>query len=211
MKDIRANYACAVCSQTFTRKPTGIRHSVNLHLGTAQIVRLIDYIIGRIEGRYQPNDPLLYRRKNKIMNRKNAKIVYEVSSSRFTVIPDKTKESSQNDFGLGYKQDSFDVPSNNIRPKMDSIKETNQSRLQWGQREDAVYQTSGSYSETSTSRCLDMIGKFQEYANLIQKHCPKDTAKTLLVCAIALGPEKLVQNGWIDTQLVFLRNYDKIA
>jgi hypothetical protein len=73
MNDIPARYVCALCSETFTRRPSG--HNANLHLGMASIVKFVDYIIGRIEGRYQPGNPSLYRRKNKIMNLKNAKTV----------------------------------------------------------------------------------------------------------------------------------------
>jgi hypothetical protein len=36
------------------------------HPGTfAPFVKFIDYIIGKIEGRYQANDPVLYRHKKK--------------------------------------------------------------------------------------------------------------------------------------------------
>jgi hypothetical protein len=106
----------------------------------APIVRFIDYIVGRIEGRYQPSNPLLFRRKNNDIHRKNnslsldncknAKTVNEVSS-RFTIMPDKTKESSQSitrgSFRFGYKQDALDVSTDNIGPKTDSIKDANQN------------------------------------------------------------------------------------
>ena len=214
MKDIRANYVCTVCSQTFTRKYRGKIHNINLHFGMAPIVRLLDYIIGRIEGRYQPGDPLLYRRRNKIMNRKKVNVVNKASPPPFTVMLDKTKESSQNDFSGHYKHDPVEVSVNNIRPKMDSTEETNQSMINWGQRKDAVYQkTPPSYYETSASRHLGSIVKLQEFAYLVQKHSSKDrdAAKELLCCANILGPEKLEQDGWIDSALAFLRNYDKIA
>ena len=48
-----------------TRKARGRKHNINLHSGTATIVRSIDYIIGRISGHYLPSDPLLYRNKKK--------------------------------------------------------------------------------------------------------------------------------------------------
>src|ERR671922_2352356 len=70
MKDIKANYICTLCSQTFTRRLSGERHNLNLHSGMAAIVRLIDYIVGRIEGHYPPSNPLIFRRKNKYMQRK---------------------------------------------------------------------------------------------------------------------------------------------
>ncbi|MDQ3837673.1 MAG: hypothetical protein M3297_00215 [Thermoproteota archaeon] len=209
MNTIRANYVCTLCSQTFTRKHSGKRHNIDLHLGIAPIVRFMDYVIGRVEGRYQPSDPLLYRRRNKIINLNKAETVKEVSPSRFTVIPDKTKESSQNDFGLGHKQDPFDIPLDNVRSKMDGIKETNQSRSQWSQGQGAVYQkkTLLSSYETSSSQYLDRIVKFQEFANLVQRHYSKDTAKELMICASTLSEP----DGWIEEKLVFLRNYDKIA
>jgi hypothetical protein len=59
------NYVCTVCSQTFTRKWRGRVHNDNIHLGSGEIVRLIDYIIGRINGQYLPSDPSNYRRKNR--------------------------------------------------------------------------------------------------------------------------------------------------
>ena len=192
MKDIKANYVCTLCSQTFTRKLSGERHNLNLHSGMAPIVKFIDYIVGRIEGRYHPSNPLLFRCKNKYMHKKNStlpmdnykneKTVNEVSS-QFTVMPDKTKESSQSmtrggNFEFGYKQDPADVSTDNFGPRIDNIRDTNQSKSNWSQRREAVYQkpSSSSYA-TSDSQYLDKIGKLQEFATLLQKHCPKDTAK----------------------------------
>ncbi len=58
-----ANFVCTVCSQTFTRRWRGKKHNIQLHYGNATIVRQLDYIIGRLNGRYQPGDPSLYRSK----------------------------------------------------------------------------------------------------------------------------------------------------
>ena len=225
MKDIRANYVCTLCSQPFTRRPSGERHSLNLHSGMAPIVRLIDYIVGRIEGRYQPSNPLLFRRKNKYMHRKNnstsmdncknEKTVNEVSS-QFTVMPDKTKESSQSmtrgSFKFGHKQDLFDTPTDNVGPKTDNIKDANQRSSHWSQGQEAVYQKPSSSSYTiSDSRYSGKIVKLQELATLLQKHWPKDTAKELIICANMLGPQNWEQGGWIDETLDFLRNFDRLV
>jgi hypothetical protein len=225
MKDIRANYVCTLCSETFTRKPSGDRHNLNLHSGMAPIVRFIDYIVGRIEGRYQPSNPLLFRRKNNVIHRennslsldncKNAKKVNEISS-RFTIMPDKTKESSQSitesNFRFGYKQDPLDVSTDNIEPKTDSIKDANQSKSHWSQsqRQEEVYQkTSSSSYGIPVSRYLDKIAKFQQFATLVKKHYSKDTAKELIICASGLrSPQNWEQDGWIEEMLVFLRNLD---
>ena len=185
----------------------------------APIVRFIDYIVGRIEGRYQPSNPLLFRRKNNDIHRKNnslsldncknAKTVKEVSS-RFTIMPDKTKESSQSitrgSFRFGYKQDALDVSTDNIGPKTDSIKDANQSKSHWSQRQEAAYQkTSSSSYGIPDSRYLDKIAKFQEFATLVQKHYSKD----LIICANTLSPRE--QDGWIEEKLVFLRNFDRLV
>ena len=220
MKDIRANYVCTLYSETFTRKPSGERHNLNLHSGMAPIVRFIDYIVGRIEGRYQPSNPLLFRRKNNDIHRKNnslfpdncknTKTVNEVSSG-FTIMLDKTKESSQSitrgSFRFGYKQNPLDVSTDNIGPKTDSIKDANQSKSHWSQRQEAVYHKTSSYSYgIPDSRYLDKIAKFQEFATLVQKHYSKDTAKDLIIFANTLGPQNWEQDGWIEEKLVFLRN-----
>ena len=225
MKDIRANYVCTLCSETFTRKPSGDRHNLNLHSRMAPIVRFIDYIVGRIEGRYQPSNPLLFRRKNNVIHRKNnalsldncknTKKVNEVSS-RYTVMPDKTKKSSQSttrgNFRFGYKQDPPDVSTDNIGHKTDSIKDANQSKSYWSQsqrqRQEAVYQkTSSSSYGIPGSQYLDKIAKFQEFATLVKKHYSKDTAKELIFCASRLrSPQNWEHSGWIEEKLVFLRN-----
>jgi hypothetical protein len=220
MKDI--NFVCTICSETFTRRPTGERHSTNLHSGMAPIVRLIDYIVGRIEGRYKPSNPLLFRRKNKYMHRKNnptsidncknEKTVNEVSS-QFTVMPDKTKESSQSMTrgSFKHKQDLFDTPTDNVGPKTDNIKDANQRSSHWSQGQEAVYQKPSSSSYTiSDSRYSGKIVKLQELATLLQKHWPKDTAKELIICASMLGPQNWEQGGWIDETLDFLRNFDRL-
>ena len=219
MKGIRANYVCTLCSETFTRKPSGERHNLNLHSGMAPIVRFIDYIVGRIEGRYQPSNPLLFRRKNNDIHRKNnslsldncknAKTVNEVSS-RFTIMPDKTKESSQSITRGSFRQDALDVSTDNIGPKTDSIKDANQSKSHGSQRQEAVYQkTSSSSYGIPDSRYLDKIAKFQEFATLVQKYYSKDTAKDLIICANTLSPRE--QDGWIEEKLVFLRNFDRLV
>lgn len=52
---------CVLCSQDFTRGYSANRHNQNLHHGQAKIVRMIDYVIGRIAGEYNPENPLAYR------------------------------------------------------------------------------------------------------------------------------------------------------
>jgi hypothetical protein len=65
----KASYICAVCSQDFTRKWSGKRHNQDLHFGTAEIVRVLDYIIGRLSGKYFQANPL--ERRKRLKNREN--------------------------------------------------------------------------------------------------------------------------------------------
>lgn len=57
----RINYVCTDCSQTFTRRSSGNRHNSHLHMGTAGIIHLIDYIVGRSSGKYLRFDPRDFR------------------------------------------------------------------------------------------------------------------------------------------------------
>ena len=56
---------CTLCSEGFTRKYSANRHNQNLHHGQGKIVRTIDYIIGRLAGKYSPCDPSTYRSRYK--------------------------------------------------------------------------------------------------------------------------------------------------
>ena len=57
------NYVCTTCAQDFTRKYSSKRHNQTLHQGQAKIVRMLDYLVGRIAGEYATADPISYRRR----------------------------------------------------------------------------------------------------------------------------------------------------
>ncbi|MGB7881956.1 MAG: hypothetical protein WBL44_04470 [Nitrososphaeraceae archaeon] len=61
-------YVCTLCSQDFTRKYSGYRHNRDLHNGHSKIVRMVDYVVGRISGQYHPDNPFAYRSKQKQYN-----------------------------------------------------------------------------------------------------------------------------------------------
>ena len=54
----KQNWACALCGETFTRRSSGNRHNLNLHSGVSIIVRFTDFVIGVLDGRYKPPEPL---------------------------------------------------------------------------------------------------------------------------------------------------------
>lgn len=65
----RLTYVCATCSEHFTRRYSATRHNFNIHNGEAEIVRLIDYIIGRVSGKFLESHPSWYRREQKRQTR----------------------------------------------------------------------------------------------------------------------------------------------
>lgn len=58
----KVNYVCATCGQDFTRRCSANRHNNHFHFGNGIIVRLLEYIIGRTNGRFAP--PLLANNNN---------------------------------------------------------------------------------------------------------------------------------------------------
>src|SRR5215207_1829836 len=75
----KANYVCTICSQTFTRRWRGNTNSINLHSGNAKIVRLVDYIVGRLDGQYFAGDPSLYRSKNRMFCHMKTTALYPIA------------------------------------------------------------------------------------------------------------------------------------
>jgi hypothetical protein len=61
----RITWVCATCAQHFTRFYSANRHNENLHNGGGQVVRLLDYMIGAINGKFPPNDPIAEQRRKK--------------------------------------------------------------------------------------------------------------------------------------------------
>jgi hypothetical protein len=115
----KINYVCIVCSTTFTRKYSAIRHCASIHGGTAFFVRLIDYIVGRMQGRYQPSSPLSYREKKK--NEKNLRNLNslvnsnpaasnKIPASRFTVRLDETKRDEYHRISSANEGIESDLP-----------------------------------------------------------------------------------------------------
>ena len=72
------------------------RHNRNLHNGQAKIVRMIDYVVGRISGEYQPANPLAYRSTRK-HHESTGSISNAVSAGSFpfeSVAHDSSEKSS---------------------------------------------------------------------------------------------------------------------
>ena len=64
----RITWICATCAQHFTRQYGANRHNANLHGGNGTIVRLLEYLVGRTNGQFLPNDPAVHGRKKREEN-----------------------------------------------------------------------------------------------------------------------------------------------
>ena len=61
----RLEYVCATCEEHFTRRYSATRHNIAIHDNRAEIVSLLEYLVGRSYGRYRASNPFWYRRRNK--------------------------------------------------------------------------------------------------------------------------------------------------
>lgn len=222
MKGYPANYVCAICSRTFTRRGSCERHRIKNNLDPTASVRFVDYLVGRLSGRYQPGDPSIHRReiwdkKSQIKDTfflenskriKNAKVF----PSRFTIMPDMTtKEYSQNIMKGGprfnetrYTSAAKSVPTDNVK-KMDGIRDG----MEFCTREtSAVYQKDSSSShEYSNDRLYEDLQKFREFTTLVRKYYSNSNADYILTYAKMLHGQ--VWDDWIDSRLAILRDIDK--
>jgi hypothetical protein len=96
----KMNYVCATCGQDFTRRCSANRHNNHFHFGNGIIVRVLEYIIGRINGQFLPppnnNNDLSTRIIRKWWHNKHNSSPFtgnnnglHGSNGRFTTIPDQ--------------------------------------------------------------------------------------------------------------------------
>ena len=222
MKGYPANYVCAICSQTFTRRGSCERHRIENNLDPTASVRFVDYLVGRLSGRYQPGNPSLHRRKiwdkksrindtfflEKSKRVKNAKVF----PSRFTIMPDMTtKEYSEKIMKGGsrfnetcHTSAANCVPADNVN-KMDGIRDG----IEFCNREtSAVYQKGSSSShEYSNDHLFEDSQKLREFTTLVRKYYSDSNADYILTNTKLLQGQ--VRDDWIDSRLAFLRDIDK--
>jgi hypothetical protein len=119
------NYVCTLCSQTFTRKWRGKTHNLNIHGGSSNVVRMIDYIVGRVNGTYLASDPALFRRRN------YKSIFYERSIEKGKSVSDKNTMEQDGHYHLSDGGSSSQSPIQNFSdsPFSDSIERMQEATL----------------------------------------------------------------------------------
>jgi hypothetical protein len=223
MYERKINFVCTVCSQHFTRKSGAKRHSNTIHAGDSLFVSLLDYIIGRVERRYQPSDPWLYRKKrtldrnvkniSSLDNRNNATPGNNIPDSQFTTFADETNKNPY--YGMG-------VATKNVRSDFNReidrtiLEKSSGPWLNDMQRNDVGLngidgkeQNGDNSLSFSVLRISKELLELRELIVLVQKYHDKETSNDILDCvkyAYNIGRVHAVE---IDKWLPFLRNLDK--
>lgn len=220
MKGYPANYVCAICSQTFTRRGSCERHIIENNLDPAASVRFVDYLVGRLSGRFQPGNPSLHRRERrdkksqindtffleKSRRVKNAKVF----PSRFAIMPYMTtKEYYQNITKGGsrfnetrYTSTAKCVPTDNVK-KMDGIRDG----IEFCTRKTSAVYQKGSSHEYSNDHLFEDSQKLREFTTLVRKYYSDSNADYILTYAKLLQGQ--IWDDWIDSRLAILRDIDK--
>jgi hypothetical protein len=130
---------CALCSEGFTRKYSANRHNQNLHQGQGKIVRMIDYIIGRLASKFNPGDPLTYRSRYKQIESSfarsdikafsfpldsNISVAHDISQRDSSgALPPHSKEHALDQQQQQSNSPSITTPSSGVITKFDRIQE----------------------------------------------------------------------------------------
>jgi hypothetical protein len=88
---------CTACTQEFTRLSTAKRHNINLHRSEGYIVRILEYIIGTLEGRYPRPEPLLHKHRNRMSTKEyyQLNLNYTTQFNPFAEVPSPKSYLSQ--------------------------------------------------------------------------------------------------------------------
>jgi hypothetical protein len=169
------NFVCTICSQTFTRKWRGMVHRDNIHAGACDIVRLIDYMIGRTNGQYLPGDPTLYRRRRGMGN-----ISGDLNDSNLFRSPTSSGEMG-NSFGRENNNAKWTFNKNNIDQGRNSHRIGARSTSDRNQQE---YHISDNrpFSD-SIYKPNEAIIKMAEVKKLLSIYLPPEKVQDILSCA----------------------------
>ena len=193
-------WVCSTCSQGLTRKSSANRHNNNLHSGSAMIVRPVEYIIGRLNGKFLPTkDPLFFRRKNKnsksIQNGDNNSALGYVSSHDNISGP-KNKSGLRNYHN--YKN-SYGMPLSDSQPEIPHLVSS----------QDSI--DSGSLEEKQSSYSnghLRGMTKLEELHDLLSRNCSYQEREEVKKLVFA----DIYNNGnedFLDMTLTQLRDRDR--
>jgi hypothetical protein len=169
------NFVCTICSQTFTRKWRGTVHRENTHAGAGDIVRLIDYMIGRTNGQYLPADPSLYRRRRRMGNisndpHDNNPFRSQTSSCEMSNSSGRENNNAKWTFNKKYIDQGRDTQPSGASLALD------RNQKQYHMSDNRPF-------SDSMHQPNEAIIKMAEIKKLLSKHLPPEKIQDILSCA----------------------------
>jgi hypothetical protein len=182
-------WVCAICSKDFTRMSSAKRHNNNLHSSGAMIVRPIEYIIGRLSGKFPvPHDPLSYRRNKKSQ-------VNSLGPTHTRPILDIREDKRYN---RNIRQQSID----NYTKRPLYLHSTLDTSIPQSSKKPSPYKLSGSLKEIEETK-----SKLAEPRLLLNKLYPAWSASQQLVSV--LSSVRQGDYDFLDERLTSLRSIDR--
>jgi len=177
----RITWVCATCTEHFTRKYSASRHNKNLHFGNGQIVRLLDYIVGRASGLYLPSDP-------------------RTSKNHNPFIHDYTPGSPSKPVSQGITSNNRPYPANNNNNN--NNKYENSDLVHYYPTPNAITNADAK----PVDKVQDRKRKYDEIRTLVAKYyIPEAVDNTL---AVVRGYMNLGDDRLLDEQLAFFRKLE---
>jgi hypothetical protein len=215
----RITWVCATCAEHFTRAYGADRHNNNLHEGKGTVFRLLDYIVGRINGQFSPNDPLVYRRK-KGKDNKNLLFGSIQNSSNNNNLGSKVIADSMNDI-LSHENTISKPP--NPRSKPNSTYHHSDDKYDSDNANERPYHSNhvsqpsskvdGNDNNKLPSSPIDKLVertlKLEQFKILVKKYYSPQIASQVLTM---MSTYMLIQENdddFLDKLLTFLRNIGK--
>ena len=185
-------WVCTICGDGFTRKSSAIRHNGNLHNGNSEIVRPLEYVIGRQDGTYhRPVDPLIFRRnKKRNIQHNNPPGNSAYAHESYEKSPDQYQNSNR--FNAHRIQSTYPL----LNPSMPV--------------EHQLPFRNARYPDHQSSRIENMskLEKLTELNRLLSLYYIEDVARTIFN-AINIQVFNLGDESELDYQLRFLVEFEK--
>jgi hypothetical protein len=213
----RITWVCTTCAEHFTRAYGANRHNNNLHEGKGTVVRLLDYIVGRINGQFLPKDPLAYRHKkgkhnknllsgsnpNNGNNNGGYKVIADSMSdilSHENIISKLPKPRLKANSTYHHSNDKYDSDNANERPYHSNRISEPSSKV-----DDNDNNKLSSY----THKLVERRSKLEEFKILVNKYYPPQNASRALAVMSTYIYIQKEDDDFLDKLLTSLRNIGK--
>jgi hypothetical protein len=210
----KITWVCATYAQHFTRAYGADRHNNNLHEGKGTVVRLLDYIVGRINGQFLPNDPLAYRRKKGKDKKRNPLFGSNHDSIYNNSFRPKVIADSVDDM-LSYENIMSNPPSkingaynSDSKYDDDNINERSYHSNRVSQPLHKVDNVDNRLLSSPTDKLVERRLKLEEFKMLLNKYYAQQNASQILAFVTYIT---MLENddNLLDRWLSFLHNIGK--